>query len=474
MVPPRKRERLWLVLLTACLPTPTLRAHPVEEKVYDRTVTVRLTRAAVVVDYLLEINALTAYADVGNMVAEPQRARLLAAGAEEVYRAFLRETAPQLANGLVARLDGKELSFVCKQSRFQVLDHLRCEFRLEAAWQPALGNKHAFDLCDSNFEDRRGSLRLSLTTSGALTLLARTQPDEVLLKRPSLDLAPGDRERLRRVSATFEPSGGEETALAEDSTEESSDGPVRPQTLKDLLFHSRLGLWLLLGLAALFGGAHALTPGHGKTLVAAYLVGQRGTVGHAVLLGLVTTLTHTGAVLLVAAVLPSLFPGTAPQSLQAVLEFGGGLLIAGLGFWLLLRRLSGKADHIHLWGHHHHHHGDHDHSHAVPGEAVTVGSLVLLGISGGIVPCGEAIALFTLAVQWQRLDLAFPLLLAFSAGLAGVLVLIGIGVVYARRFSVERWGEGPRVRRVARALPVVSAILVTALGLGLCYHAVHQ
>src|SRR5207247_2429020 len=145
-------------------------------------------------------------------------------------------------------------------------------------------------------------------------------------------------------------------------------------SLHDLLFASDRGLWALLGLAAFLGAVHALTPGHGKTLVAAYLVGQRGTVGHAVLLGVVTALTHTGAVLL--------------------------------------------------------------------------------------------------AIRWQRLELAFWLLLAFSVGLAVVLVGVGIGVVYAQRFTLSRWKTSSSARLV-RLLPIFSAVLVTALGLWLCYDSVH-
>src|SRR5207248_3010199 len=83
---------------------------------------------------------------------------------------------------------------------------------------------------------------------------------------------------------------------------------------------------------------NALTPGHGKTLVAAYLVGERGTVWHACVLGLVTTLTHTGAVLILAVALRHYFPDTVPADVQTALGIGGGLLVAGLGFWLLMRR----------------------------------------------------------------------------------------------------------------------------------------
>ena len=93
-------------------------------------------------------------------------------------------------------------------------------------------------------------------------------------------------------------------------------------------------------------------------------MGERGTAFHAIVLGLVTTITHTGAVIVLAALLLFLFPKAVPAELQMMLGFVGGLLITGMGLWLLLRRLGGGADHVHLGGGHHHHHGHHHHDHA--------------------------------------------------------------------------------------------------------------
>src|SRR5205807_10189108 len=139
---------------------------------------------------------------------------------------------------------------------------------------------------------------------------------------------PGDEERLRRVSATV---------LSGEATQEAQRVPPREEevastapTKKDLLdlLDRGQGLAVLLLLAAAFGAAHALTPGHGKTLVAAYLIGERGTVWHAVVLGVVTTMTHTGMVLILAVAL-RLFPDSARRDLQTTLGLASGLLIAG-------------------------------------------------------------------------------------------------------------------------------------------------
>jgi ABC-type nickel/cobalt efflux system permease component RcnA len=249
----------------------------------------------------------------------------------------------------------------------------------------------------------------------------------------------------------------------------------------NLLLNTNQGIGLLLLFAAAFGGIHALTPGHGKTLVAAYLVGERGTTWHALLLGLVTTVTHTAAVILLAAGL-LFFPDADIAKVQTMLEFFGGVLVLGLGFWLLSTRLTGRADHVHLGGGHHHHHHDHAHHHdhdhhhhaALPADGkASVGALVILGVKGGMVPCWDAIAMLAFAISAGRLWLGLPLLLAFSAGLAGVLTGLGVGVVHARNFAGKRFQQGEGFRRFFRALPLLSATAIMLVGLYLCYDSLH-
>jgi ABC-type nickel/cobalt efflux system permease component RcnA len=298
-----------------------------------------------------------------------------------------------------------------------------------------------------------------------------------------VELGPGDDQKLRTATAAFKISSAKKAEESPEpaAAEATGEAPVS-SSLRGLL-ESKKGIVLLLVLAAFFGAAHALTPGHGKTLVAAYLVGERGTVGHAFVLGLVTTLTHTGAVLVLAFLLLYFFPSAVPADVQLILGLVGGLLVAGLGFWLLLRRLSGGADHFHLGGHHHHHHGghhhhhghedhyhdEHGHAHPLPNSDKMVGwwGLIVLGISGGIVPCWDAIVMLGVAIASRQLWLGVPLLLAFSAGLASVLILIGIGVVYFKGFVFSRWGEG----RLIKSLPLVSAATVMVMGLWLCYES---
>jgi ABC-type nickel/cobalt efflux system permease component RcnA len=464
--------------LALTLPTSSAFAHPVPRRCHDRTIIVRLTAAAAVVHYRLDVDYLTIiYDDLPAFGDEIDLPKLTTK--EAVHEAFLRCYAPVLAQRLNARLDGKRLEFACADKAYRLadddgkpLDHLRFDFVFKAPWQLQAAERHEFSFREDNFQLEEGRVFLSLEGEAAVELMNLSVPDRTLQERPSRELRPGDDARLRQASASFRVSGGTGSVATNLAAKPASDG-VSPgasgrQNLLELLLDPNRGFWILLLLAGGFGAVHALTPGHGKTLVAAYLVGEQGTAWHALVLGLVTTVTHTGAVLVLAALLLYFFPDTVPARVQAALGVFGGLLVAGMGFWLLLRRLAGGADHVHLGSGGHHH----SHVHALPtgGQRVNTWGLIVLGISGGIVPCWDAIAMLGFAISAHRLWLALPLLVAFSAGLAAVLIVIGIGVVYLKGFASSRWGTG----RLVRALPLVSASLVMVLGLWLCYDSVNQ
>lgn len=222
-------------------------------------------------------------------------------------------------------------------------------------------------------------------------------------------------------------------------------------------------------IAFLLGAAHALTPGHGKTIVAAYLVGSRGRIWDAVYLGGVVTATHTASVFVLGLLTLYASQQVSLDRIYPWLSMLSGVLVAGIGGWLLAKRWGGGHEHHHHHdGHSHsHHHGDghvhdhshpHDHSHT---HSHGHGSLLSLGISGGLVPCPEALVVLMLSISLRKLVLGLALLTAFSLGLATVLIVIGCAMVLA----------GPMVRRVAgdspwtKQLPLVSACVVTILGI---------
>ena len=254
---------------------------------------------------------------------------------------------------------------------------------------------------------------------------------------------------------------------------------ARPDFLSQLLHRGDLGWGLVLaGIAVAFGlGAiHALSPGHGKTIVAAYLVGSRGTVRHAMLLGGIVTFTHTASVFLLGLGTLFLSRYVLPERLFPVLGVVSGLAIVWVGGLLLYRRARAIGRHPHHHGHehdhgHHHDHPDpHDHSHPhdhphshVPEGEITLGSLIALGASGGLVPCPSALVLLLSAIALGRVALGLVLLVGFSVGLAVVLMAVGAAVLYAKQLL-------PASRRTPdnaffRYVPLLSAGVIVCVGL---------
>src|SRR5664279_3764695 len=207
------------------------------------------------------------------------------------------------------------------------------------------------------------------------------------------------------------------------------------ESLSRLLHQGEIG-WSAMLLAMLaafaFGAVHALSPGHGKTLVAAYLVGSRGTARHAVFLGLMVTFTHTISVFALGLVTLYLSRFVLPETITPVLGAVSGITIVWVGATLLYRRTVGRHMAPPPPGVAHHHDDGRAHTH-VP-EEVSVGGLIALGASGGLVPCPSALVLLLTSVSLGRVALGLTLLVAFSAGLAVVLSAVGLAVLYAKHW----------------------------------------
>jgi ABC-type nickel/cobalt efflux system permease component RcnA len=226
------------------------------------------------------------------------------------------------------------------------------------------------------------------------------------------------------------------------------------------------------------GAFHALEPGHGKTLVAAYLVGTRGTIWHALGLGLIVTMAHTAGVYLLGGVTLYASQYIVPERLYPWLGLFSGMMITVLGVALVLQRYRGKAvahSHPHhgqgFHAHHHDHVHEHEHHHdhhSHPSATASLRGLLALGISGGIVPCPAALVVLLSAVALNRVGFGLLLIVSFSAGLAAVLIALGLLMVYARQFMSRFHGEG---KWVNRWLPMASSAFIVAVGIGLTWQA---
>jgi ABC-type nickel/cobalt efflux system permease component RcnA len=255
------------------------------------------------------------------------------------------------------------------------------------------------------------------------------------------------------------------------------------------------GVLLFLLLAAFgWGAVHALSPGHGKAMVAAYLVGTRGRARHAVALGMTVTVTHTIGVFALGVVTLALSQAILPEDLYPWLNLASGLLVLVVGGGVLRARVRaaraasdhdhGGHDHAHAGddhaghdqaghahagddhagdahphGHHHHHHHD---------TPLTRRGLLAMGASAGLIPCPSALVVLLGAIAQHQVALGLLLIVAFSAGLAATLTALGIAVVHAGRITA-------RIRpssRIVTALPAASAVVIVAAGLLLTARAI--
>ncbi len=248
---------------------------------------------------------------------------------------------------------------------------------------------------------------------------------------------------------------------------------VRGDFLSRLLHRGEIGIGLmLLGMVVAFGlGAlHALSPGHGKTIVAAYLVGSRGAFKHAVFLGGMVTFTHTISVFFLGLTTLFLSQYVLPEKIFPVLGAISGLSIVWIGGLMLYKRARRlRPDHAHGHEHDHdhshddcHEHGPHGHSHVPEGD-VTLGSLIALGVSGGLAPCPSALVLLLSSIALGRVALGLLLLTAFSSGLALVLMGIGVMVLYAKHLLPD--SRKTAAHPAFRIIPVLSAALIVCIGL---------
>jgi nickel/cobalt transporter (NicO) family protein len=247
-------------------------------------------------------------------------------------------------------------------------------------------------------------------------------------------------------AASFAVRGGElvvaHVAAVGTTTDRSGDGGFTK--LFDDAAAGR-GVLLLLLLAAFgWGALHALSPGHGKAMVAAYLVGTRGTARHAVALGATVTVTHTIGVFALGLVTLALSAYVLPENLYPWLNLTSALLVLGVGGAVLRARRRQEK--------HHHHDHDHDHHHELSAKGI-----LAMGASAGLIPCPSALVVLLGAVAQHEVALGLLLITAFSLGLAATLTALGIIVVRAARV--------PLPPRAAALVPVLSAALIVVVGI---------
>jgi nickel/cobalt transporter (NicO) family protein len=231
-----------------------------------------------------------------------------------------------------------------------------------------------------------------------------------------------------------------------------------------------------LALALGIGAVHALAPGHGKAIIAAYLVGSRGRPRDAVALGVIVSAMHTFSVLVLGLGLYALTsaPGTGDRVGPWML-LASGLLVLVVGIGLVTRQVLRRRQRVPA-----HHgqegrdgqdgdggHAGHHHHHELPPDVPPLSrkGLVLLGISGGLLPSPSAFLVLATALFMGRLAFGLLLVAMFSIGLAATLTIIGLAVLHGRNVVSRKAIGNPRLARVTAALPLISSVLILAGGI---------
>ena len=504
-------------------------AHPLGNFTINRYARIEVHSDRFVIQYVVDTAEIPTFQLIGEIDANHD-----GTASQEELNSYASRERDRLAANFKLVIDGKTMATTPGETTIQLLPGaagLQIT-RLAVVYDGALpggltpSSNAQIVFTDSNFADRAGWKEVVVVPSAGAQVAVDPKftidTSDALRNYPSVALTAAP--DVRQVSFSWVVGSGTQAPPLKavvGSTTRSNSG------FSSLLeSHQSLGVILLSLLAAFgFGMLHALGPGHGKTVVAAYLVGTKGTPRHALALGFTVTATHTFSVYLLGFVTITASAFIVPERLYLYLGIGSGLMVMAMGaalflgrLWQIIRRTPdgehrhglGKA-HSHaparsplqpvlatasaplleyqtaiaVAGSVHGHGGTHtphvSHSEASPTQpraSVTWRSLLTLGIAGGILPCPSAIVVMLAAIALGQVIFGMLLIVAFSLGLAGVLTAIGLVLVFGKRLSgrsrLVRTLERPAVARLMTALPIVSAFGLTLAGLYITYQAMSQ
>ena len=430
----------------------TASAHPLGNFTVNRYAGIEIVGSEIYIRYALDLAEIPTY-QLGTEIRKPGYTRLL-------------------ARKLELTLDSRPVPLRIVERRVSLrpgaggLKTLRLDVVYRGSGE---GVELAFD--DKAFPGRIGWREITVSARDGARLVESSAPvaseSDVLRAYPEdLLRSPLD---VSSATASFEPgdSAGAPPAIAKADAPEHAGGGFEALIKQGDLSVGVLLLSFLI--AAFWGAAHALTPGHGKALVAAYLAGTRGTPRHAFMLGGTVTIAHTVGVFALGLVTLGLSQFILPEQLYPWLTLVSGLLVVAVGAGVLRQRLRSRRsshDHDHHGDGHRHdhdHHGDdhrHSHQHHHDHKQLTSKGILGVGIAAGLLPCPSALVVLLSAIALHRVGLGLALIVAFSVGLAATITTIGLVAVLAQRAFGRLALNGP----VVRALPAISAALILAVG----------
>jgi nickel/cobalt transporter (NicO) family protein len=469
-------------------------AHPLGTFTVSRYSGIVVVRGELRIGYvvhLAEVPTLQLFPEIDTDRDEQASAAELSAWAEA--------EGPRVVGKLTLEVDGRPVAIQIRATRAQLLlnsDDGFSTLRFEGDFVAPLFGQGSFSYVDANGNGESGwheitavgrqGVRLSDSTAPMKSVsdALHVYPPDLLTNQPNLTSMTASFTGAGAASATPPPP-------SESPFPSVAPGPVgRPGgtdsgALASLLQNEGFPLLFLAVLIAIALGAwHALLPGHGKTLTAAYMVGSQGNVRQAVAVGSAIAVMHTASVLGLGLLVLTLEHTFRPERLYPWLGLASGMVALGLGAYLLISRLSvwaslrreteersrrrprGRSRHgANARGHRHD-----DHVHDVPERhPLSPRSLLALALAGGILPAPSALLVMLGAINTHRAVYGVALVLAFSAGLAVALIVVALGALRARDAVATRLSS-----RLGRLVPVLSASAIVGVGIFLTIRGVTQ
>ncbi|MGQ0670804.1 MAG: nickel/cobalt transporter [Actinomycetota bacterium] len=455
-------------------------AHPLGNFTINLYSAIRLTPGQVRIDYVVDMAEVPTFQELPAIDADGDG---LPSDAE--LAAWAERKAPELLDGLSLDAGGDPVEFrvVSSSAGLRPGQGSLSILRLEATFAGNLSESGSLEFRDDNFPGRLGWREITAvgedgTALESSSVPARSVSDGLLSYPQDLLSSPLD---VRTATIRYAP--GVSASIGGDPASAEVGSQARPGVTGGAFagLVSRTGLSLpivalSLLLAVGFGALHAIGPGHGKTLMAAYLVGAGGKLRQAVAVGGAVSIMHTASVLglgLLVVFAQGLFP---PERVYPWLGLLSGVVAIGLGAGLLVVRLGvwgsqGRSS-SHAGVDHADHAGDHGHAHShqhPDGPVLSRKGLLALAVAGGILPSPTALVVLLAAIALHRVAFGLALIGAFSVGLAAALVVVGILALRARELVSRKmssmWG---------RLVPVLSASAIVVVGLVLTIRGVTQ
>ncbi len=487
-----------LLILIAILFAQFLEAHPMGNFSISHYSRLEYTKDGILLKHIVDMAEIPSYqqmefldTDYNSKFSDEEKIR------------YAERISNQLLPNLKVQINQTNLTFKIQNSRLEIRPGagdlptfvIYCTYFVEVPVS-MISNSNTLEFADQNFPERNGWREIVINRDGGFASL-NLPPDTYTERSKGLSQYPTDPTTVMPQEMKLNFKFGNPLLAAQHQAHSSniqngSRENVRPGTLRNdklakLITTKELTsevIFISIIIAFFLGSMHALSPGHGKAIVAGYLVGSRGTAFHAMFLGAVVTLTHTIGVFALGLI--TLFGSKyiLPDTLYPWLGFLSGLSIVIIGSRLFYKRFkmmksnsTPNHHHHHDHDHSHDHHGDHHHHHVEDHQhhhqhghshlpvdpetgKITWRSLLSVGISGGALPCPSALVVLLSAISLHRVGFGLILIISFSLGLAAILTSIGLLLLYASKWSQKFQPRGS----LRYGLPVISSLVITILG----------